>query len=262
MNPTVAQSVIDEALAEDPSRAAAEYLAEFRTDVEAFVSREAVEACLAWDLLERQPVYGARYAAFVDPSGGSADSMTLAVAHKDGDVAVLDLIREVRSPFSPEGVVSEFADVLKSYGITAVKGDRYAGEWPREQFRKHGIRYEPSEDPKSTIYQNLLPMLNSGRVELVGSRRLLAQLVGLERRVSRAGRDSIDHAPGGHDDVANAVAGALLGTVNQGFTRIGAIDFARTGRIFWHDEKPERQRIRIVHVSEQEAIKQKAEGTW
>ena len=38
--------------------------------------------------------------------------------------------------------------------------------------------------------------------------RLVSQIVGLERRVSRAGKDSIDHAPHGHDDVANAVAGA------------------------------------------------------
>jgi hypothetical protein len=105
-------------------------------------------------------------------------------------------------------------------------------------------------------------MLNSGKVELLGSRRLVAQLIGLERRVSRAGRDSIDHAPGGHDDVANAVAGALLAVVNQGFTRIGAIDFARIGRIFWHDDEPQRHRIRIVHVTEQEALRQKAEGRW
>src|SRR5262245_64495887 len=32
---------------------------------------------------------------------------------------------------------------------------------------------------------------------------------GLERRTSRGGRDSIDHAPGGHDDLANAAAGAI-----------------------------------------------------
>src|SRR5689334_24787753 len=121
--------------------------------------------------------------------------MTLAVAHKDGDAAVLDLIGELRPPFSPEGVVSEFADVLKSYGMTAVKGDRNAGEWPREQFRKHGIRRSQEHHlPKPSA------LLNRGRVELLGSRRLLAQLVGLERRVSRAGRDSIDHAPGSHDD--------------------------------------------------------------
>jgi hypothetical protein len=31
--------------------------------------------------------------------------------------------------------------------------------------------------------------------------------VGLERRTARGGRDSIDHAPGAHDDLANAVAG-------------------------------------------------------
>jgi hypothetical protein len=38
----------------------------------------------------------------------------------------------------------------------------------------------------------------------------LMQLTSLERRTSRAGKDSIDHAPGAHDDVANAVAGALV----------------------------------------------------
>jgi hypothetical protein len=35
-------------------------------------------------------------------------------------------------------------------------------------------------------------------------------MISLERRTSRGGRDSIDHAPGAHDDVANAVAGALV----------------------------------------------------
>ncbi len=40
--------------------------------------------------------------------------------------------------------------------------------------------------------------------------RLHAQLAGLERRVARGGRDSIDHAPGGHDDLANSAAGALV----------------------------------------------------
>jgi hypothetical protein len=31
-----------------------------------------------------------------------------------------------------------------------------------------------------------------------------AQIVGLERRTARGVRDSVDHAPGAHDDVANA----------------------------------------------------------
>src|SRR5262249_45205314 len=40
--------------------------------------------------------------------------------------------------------------------------------------------------------------------------RLQSQLIGLERRTSRGGRDSIDHAPGAKDDVANAAAGVLV----------------------------------------------------
>jgi hypothetical protein len=55
--------------------------------------------------------------------------------------------------------------------------------------------------------------VNSGTVELLDDRRLVAQLCGLERRTARGGRDSIDHGPGGHDDLANAVAGALLAAV-------------------------------------------------
>jgi hypothetical protein len=42
------------------------------------------------------------------------------------------------------------------------------------------------------------------------------QLVGLERRTARGGKDSIDHPPGGHDDVANAAAGAIVMALKKG----------------------------------------------
>jgi hypothetical protein len=51
-------------------------------------------------------------------------------------------------------------------------------------------------------------MLNAGRVTLPKSERLVNQLCGLERRVARSGKDSIDHGRGSHDDLANSVAGA------------------------------------------------------
>jgi len=62
----------------DPASAAAEYLAKFRTDVQAFVSREQIAACVVSGVRERAPVTGTNYVAFVDPSGGTADSMTAA----------------------------------------------------------------------------------------------------------------------------------------------------------------------------------------
>ena len=136
--------------------------------------------------------------------------MTLAIAHRDKERGVLDALRERKPPFSPDDVVHEFSELLKAYRINRVSGDRYAGEWPREAFRKAGITYEPSERTKSQIYTEALPLLNASRVELLDHPRLIAQLCGLERRTARGGRDSIDHAPGGHDDVANAAAGALV----------------------------------------------------
>ena len=52
-----------------------------------------------------------------------------------------------------------------------------------------------------------MPLLNSGRVELLDHKRLVAQLCSLERRTTRGGKDSIDHPPGSFDDIANCVAG-------------------------------------------------------
>src|SRR5665213_1253941 len=132
MNPTVSQSVVDEAMDRDPASAAAEYGAQFRTDIESFVSREVVEAAVVPGVFELPPISSLSYIAFVDPSGGSADSMTLAIAHAedDGTRAIVDAVREVRPPFSPEAVVIEFADLLKTYSVYTVVGDRYAGEWP------------------------------------------------------------------------------------------------------------------------------------
>jgi hypothetical protein len=123
---------------------------------------------------------------------------------------VLDALQEFRPPFSPETVVADCVALLKIYKVHEAAGDRYAGEWPREQFGKLGVSYVVSEKTKSDIYRDALPLLNSGRVELLDHPRLVAQLLGLERRTARGGKDSIDHGPGAHDDLANAACGVLL----------------------------------------------------
>ena len=212
MHPGVDPDFLAAEYEKDPVAAAAEYGLEWRADVAAFVLREAVEACVLRGIREIEPRAGVTYRAFGDPSGGSADSFTLAIAHFSAvrNRAVLDLVREVRPPFSPESVVKEFAELLKIYKIYEIRGDHYAGEWPREQFRKNGISYETSEDTKSEIYQAWLPLVNSNQADLLDIPRLIAQACALERRTSRVGRDTIDHAPGGHDDVINAAAGALV----------------------------------------------------
>jgi hypothetical protein len=209
MNPTVSERVVEEALERDPSVAASEWLAEFRADIESYITREAVEACIEPGVRERPAARGVRYVGFVDPSGGRGDSMTLAIGHGEGDCAVLDCLREVRPPFDPASVVREFAGTLAGYELREARGDKYGGEWPAAEFRKRGISYRTAERPKSDLYRELLPVINARRVELLDDQKLVTQLVSLERRVGRGGRDSIDHPPGMHDDLANAVAGLV-----------------------------------------------------
>ena len=207
----IGDPLIAEMYAEDHERALAEFGAQFRTDIVGFIVRETIEDVIAHGMRELPPGEGITYVAFVDPSGGSADSMTLAIGHCEANgVAVLDCVREVRPPFSPDSVVEEFAALLKTYGVSRVTGDAYAGEWPRERFASHGITYDVSTRNKSQIYGEFLPALNGQRVRLLDLPRLTGQLVSLERRTARGGRDSIDHAPGAHDDLANAVCGVLV----------------------------------------------------
>ena len=211
MNPTISQEFIDDEYERDPASADAEYGANFRSDIAAFVDLAVLEACTADGVFEIPPLSDIRYVAFVDPSGGSSDSFTLAIAHREPDGAVvLDCLRETRAPFQPESVVADFCKTLTSYHVGRVTGDRYAGEWPREQFKKRNVDYVPSERVKSDIYRDALPLLNSRKCQLLDIRRLITQLHGLERRTARGGKDSIDHGPGQHDDVANAVAGAIV----------------------------------------------------
>jgi hypothetical protein len=214
MNPSVPQADIDAAMDADPARARAEYMGEFRTDVESFLSREAIECCVSSGVTARAPLSSLQYQAFVDPSGGSSDSMTMAIAHTEtphgqSRIIVLDAILERKPPFSPEAVVDEFAALLKQYRIYTITGDRYAGEFPRELFRKRGIVYVPSAKVPSDIYLELLPLVSSRSVDLLDDPKLITQLISLERRTARGGKDSVDHAPGAHDDIANSVTGAI-----------------------------------------------------
>jgi len=210
VNPGLSEKKIQRAYELDPAKASAEYGAEFRIDIESFVRREVIDAATIPGRLELPPLAGVSYRGFVDPSGGAQDSMTLGIAHAEGDTVVLDAVREVKPPFSPDAVVEEFVALLSAYQLTEVTGDRWGGGFVSQQFEKRGVTYTVSERAKSDIYKELLPLLNSRRVEILDIPRLAAQLAGLECRTARGGRDSIDHAPNAHDDVINAAAGSIV----------------------------------------------------
>jgi hypothetical protein len=214
LNPTLPEKLITDALARDPAAARAEWLAEWRDDIAAYLPREMIESLVDDGVLVRPPVPGTRYHAFADPSGGVSDSFTCGIAHAEGTnkgVISLDCLVEIRAPFSPAAATSQISSVLKEYGLTEVVGDKYAASWVVDAFAAHNIRYEHSERDRSAIYADALPLFTAGRARILDDKRLVNQLASLERKTS-FGRDRIGHPDrsGHHDDSANSACGALV----------------------------------------------------
>jgi hypothetical protein len=211
MNPQFDQQVIDEAYADDPVSAATEYDAEWRDDSSDFVSADKLDAATDSGIELRPRVAGVVYRAFADPAGGTGtDAFTLAVAHAEDGLQVLDLLVGVEPPFSPAQIIKGCAALLKSYGVYAVTTDRYSGGFAPEQWRLNGIEWKPSPSSRSELYLALVPMVNSGGCRLLDDEKMRAQLLALRRKVAPGGRESVDHPVGGNDDYANAAAGALV----------------------------------------------------
>lgn len=216
LNPSLDEQDIAEAMEDDPAAALSEYGGHFRADLQGFLDDVTVDDAIVLGRRMLPRSLKCKHVAFADPSGGRGDSFTLAIAHQepalDGKSAgrvVLDVLQAVAPPFDPETVVSNMAETLKSYGLSEVHGDQYAGEWVPASFRRFGITYKPSEFTRSEIYLEVLPLFSQGRIELLDLPVLRTQLLLLERRTRAGGKDSVDHPRGAHDDHANSAAGAL-----------------------------------------------------
>ena len=207
MHPALPADYLERMRADDPEAYRSEVLGEFRAGLSTLLDPETVADAVMPNRRELPPAPGVEYRAFVDPSGGRRDAFTLAVGHRDGELGVVDLLRRWPAPFNPSGVIAEAAELLHDYGVAVVEGDRYAGEFAREPFRAAQVDYRVAAKDRSALYLTLLATLNSGRLELPDDKVLLRELRGLERRRGSSGRDRVDHPPGAHDDVANAVAG-------------------------------------------------------
>jgi hypothetical protein len=157
MNPSLAASLVDEATEDDPEAAAAEWLGQFRSDLESYVSTAVLDACTTPGVVERPVVSGVTYVGFIDAAAGSGrDSFAAAIAHADLQpdgqvVAVLDAVREVKPPFDPVAVTGELAAFFQTYGVDVVQADKFAGRWVVETFARHDITVVQDAEPKSAV---------------------------------------------------------------------------------------------------------------
>ena len=83
-NPAIDEAFLADAYADDPVAADAEYGANWRDDIAAFIVSEVVEAAVQQGRFELPFQPGKQYVAFTDAAGGSGtDSFTLAIAHSE-----------------------------------------------------------------------------------------------------------------------------------------------------------------------------------
>jgi len=213
MNPSLPARIVEQALERDPVSASAEYLAQFRDDISAFISRDMLDNNTRAHTMILPPRGGNAYRAFVDVAGGGSDEYTMSIAHREGGRVVIDGVWAEHG--NPAEITSRFARILKEYRINRVTGDRYAADWPKQEYLRHGIRMESSPLTRSDLYVEFVPLLQVGAIELPPDEKALIQFSLLERRTGRSGKDTIDHGPQGHDDRANAIAGAAWLTSNR-----------------------------------------------
>jgi hypothetical protein len=248
-NPTLSDGTIEAQRQADPTSAASEWDAEFRADISTFLDDELIDAAVEHGRpLELAPrSYPIFYRAFTDVSGGTGrDSYTIAVAHKEGDRYISDLVRGTQGRFDPQQITNGYAKLLKEYRVDTVVGDRYAAEWVAAAWRDTGINYTQSDLSKSEIYLEVLPLFTRGLVRLPDHSKLLRELRLLERIAHRGGRESVDHPRGAHDDFANALCGALRTLANaHGFDSWDWVD---------HDDSNP-----VVPVSETDEQRQRRE---
>lgn len=248
MNPTADSEAIQLERERDPDNAAAEYDVIPRSDRKGLVDQELVES-VERDEPRELPLMltltnGGQiiYKAAADVSGGKVDAAAACVGFRDHeDKVIIAACRRWPSPHDPAKVAGQVAEFLAIYGLNSAIADGYAAEVSKALYRAAGVELLTADVNRSEAYLQMLPLFTGSRIEIPRDPVLRVELLGLERRTGRSGRDSVDHKPFAHDDMANAMAlcAQLLGkrtfstdgqfaafrsTVNDGLAGLGSDD--------------------------------------
>lgn len=215
MNPNVSEKKLAREARVDPLRYAQEYEALFADVSTGAIPGPWIDAAVVEGRVLLPPQSRYHYTAAVDPSGGANDEFALTVLHvEDGGRFVQDLLRawpgSRNAKVDLESIVAEIADLIRPYGIGTVIGDKYAGDWPDQMFRKVHVTYTPYEGSKAQAYKESIPFFAGLRVELLDDAVQTRQFRLLEKTERIGGKPPvIDHPKGGTDDRSNALAYAI-----------------------------------------------------
>jgi len=251
MNPMISKEDLAREEQADPQNYRREFLAEWLSDVDAFLPETDIAAAVRSGVRGRPPVdvYRGSYFAALDASGLSGrDKFTLAIGHRvkransQHPTVEVDLLRG----WSRSGVgevCDEIAAILQSYGLSSVTGDQFGYAFLRELLatRKITVNQKPfTSRSKPEILLNLKLALSQARIGLLDHPESLRELRMLESRRTSGGNYSIAAPRGQHDDYAIVISLLAFemkeGNSNAGFMVVnGAV--VNPGAPSWQDPR-------------------------
>jgi hypothetical protein len=209
----------------DPSYYRREYLAEFSSDLEAFLPLGDILAAVA-DWRELAFEQGNYYVAALDASSlVGKDRFTFGICHSDKDGVKVDLLRAWRREAVPQ-VVDEIASLCAQYGIGNVIGDQYASAFLGELLRQRDIGLELlnfSARSKFEIYLDLKNALAQGKFWIPQNEEAVKELRVLESTKLSGGGYRIAAPKNQHDDFPTVLA-LLANKIKNSVERIPWIE--------------------------------------
>jgi len=215
LNPKVSEKVINSALKRDPESAQAEYFAEFRAQLESFLSAEAIDRCVDPEIKQGKAGSDNHYLMAVDPAL-MRDNYGYGIAHLENGVVMLDYINRLTAPVNANAAEDLLKSLVERYKPSSVLCDnastsqRLKGKVP--------MVYTPfTRQQKLRIYGALKEAINLGMLIIPNDKDLIAELKALQIRngvdisAPKAGRIK-------HDDLADCLALLVDGLQSGQFT--------------------------------------------
>lgn len=197
------------------------FLNEWTAAEGSFLDPAVVDAAFVCDgpALERDDRY--TYAAALD-LGSVNDRSVFAIGHRKGDAVLLDRLEVWQgSRANPVDFTAVEDFIVEAHGRFGFRllADPWQGLQLMQRLRARGVHateYAFSQASKQRLAATLLHSLNAGNLRLYDAEGLRDELLALRLRQSASGAWSFDHARGGHDDRAVALALMLVGALESG----------------------------------------------
>lgn len=255
-NPTLTEQGTRE-LEPDEATWSREYAAIPQAEAESSLyTAHEVDLAMRADPLTLGPEHGHFYQAAMDPATRK-DAWTVVVATMRVTSAGLlqrsvVLAREWRGtravPLSPKAVLSEIALLLRPYDLDSVFTDQASGD----ALRDIGATLKPelflvveptTATSRVSMYENLKTRLENGEVELPPDPQIKADLLGVRKRITRAGVTlELPRMGGRHCDYAPAIALVMSKHFDEPPQRLAGVNAAEAGK----------QRRLRAHIAKQE----------